>query len=111
MSRLQQRSPWFLIRKRGPEMNCERARMPHSLVVVLLCFGLATVSGCGRRFMRDIATDALDPGNLSDTEPSIAVNPHNHKEVGIVTFSENWTPAKGAPVWKSTDHGATWNKY
>jgi hypothetical protein len=92
-------------------MNCEHVRIPHFLVVALLSFSTAVASGCGGRFMRDIATDALDPSNLSDTEPSIAVNPHNQGEIAIVTFSENWTPAKGAPVWKSTDHGQTWNKY
>jgi len=92
-------------------MNCERTRFPHLFAMASLLLALATASGCGRRFIRDIATDALDPSNLSDTEPSIAVSPHNHAEIAIVTFSENWTPAKGAPIWKSTDHGETWNKY
>jgi len=60
--------------------------------------------------MKDIATDALDPSNLGDTEPSIAVNPRNTREIAVVAFSENWTPTAGAPVWKSGDRGRTWRK-
>jgi len=85
-------------------------RIHRCFVAASLLFSLGVSSGCGGRFMKDIATDALDPSNLADTEPSIAVSPHNHAEIAIVTFSENWTPSKGAPVWKSTDHGQTWNK-
>jgi len=58
----------------------------------------------------DIATDALDPNNLADTEPSIAVNPANNREIAIVAFSENWGPNAMAPVWKSSDGGVTWRK-
>lgn len=63
----------------------------------------------------DIATDATDPFNLADTEPSIAVNPANPNEIAVVAFSGNWgaNPAGAqisAPVWKSTDGGATWSK-
>jgi hypothetical protein len=52
----------------------------------------------------------LDPSNLADTEPSIAVNPHNPSQIAIVAFSENWSASRGAPIWKSTDHGVTWDK-
>jgi CARDB protein len=63
----------------------------------------------------DIATDATDPFNLADTEPSIAVNPANPLEIAVVAFSGNWGPAVtgaqvNAPVWKSTDGGLTWTK-
>lgn len=76
----------------------------------LLGLGLLMWTGCGALFIRDIATDALDPNNLADTEPSIAVNPLDRREIAIVTFSENWTAATGSPVWKSSDRGSTWRK-
>jgi len=59
---------------------------------------------------KDIATDGSDPGNLSDTEPSIAVNPLNPNDIVIVTFSEGWTPGASAPVWRSLDGGFSWKK-
>jgi len=63
-------------------------------------FGIAlSTAGCGRLYMADIANDTLDPLNLADTEPSIAVNPSNTYEIAIVTFSENWTTTRGSPVW------------
>ncbi len=58
----------------------------------------------------DVASDATDPANLGDTEPSIAVNPANPLEIAIVTFSERWSSTAMAPVWKSSDAGATWRK-
>src|SRR4051794_38629089 len=61
----------------------------------------------------DIATDATDPQNLADTEPSIAVNPKNPKEIAIVSFSQPWDPNDAsvmAPIWKSRDGGLTWKK-
>ena len=76
--------------------------------VVLCTVGLS--SACGKLFVRDIATDALDPSNLADTEPSIAVSPEHPSHVAIVTFSENWSASTGAPVWKSSDSGETWTK-
>ena len=81
-----------------------------SRLACLLVLGLLATTGCGGLFIRDIATDALDPSNLADTEPSIAVNPLNRREIAIVTFSENWTATAGAPVWKSSDRGSTWRK-
>src|SRR5262249_45736843 len=63
--------------------------------------------------IKDIATDATDPSNLSDTEPSIAVNPINPQEIAVVAFSEPWDPNDPtvmAPVWKSRDGGVTWKK-
>lgn len=62
-------------------------------------------------FIKDIATDANDPLNRADSEPSIAVNPINPNEISIVAFSENWSSTSGAPVWKSFDGGLTWKKY
>ena len=58
----------------------------------------------------NIATDATDPGNLGDTEPSIAVNPANPLEVVVVSFSETWNATTMAPVWKSSNGGLTWRK-
>lgn len=63
--------------------------------------------------IKDTATDATDPSNLADTEPSIAVSPLNSMEIAVVAFSENWDPNDAsvmAPVWKSHDGGATWVK-
>jgi hypothetical protein len=81
-----------------------------SRVACLLALALLVSTACGRLYLRDIATDALDPSNRADTEPSIAVNPLDRSEIAIVTFSENWTAAAGAPVWKSSDRGRTWRK-
>lgn len=78
--------------------------------------GLLLAIAPGSRFpvaaqtMVDIATDATDPRNLRDAEPSIAVNPLNPREISIVAFSEPWTATSGAPVWRSTDGGVTWTK-
>src|SRR5258705_13687630 len=58
----------------------------------------------------DIATDATDPLNLADTEPSIAVNPIDPMKIAVVSFSENWGPNAMAPVWKSDNGGVTWRK-
>ncbi len=58
----------------------------------------------------DIATDATDPSNLGDTEPSIAVNPVNPMEISVVSFSEGWSATTNGPVWKSNDGGTTWRK-
>jgi hypothetical protein len=80
------------------------------LASLLILSALALFSGCGRLYMKDIASDALDPSNLADTEPSIAVNAHSTSEIAIVTFSENWSATTGAPVWKSSDRGRTWRK-
>src|SRR5262249_30168255 len=64
-----------------------------------------------------IATDKTDEHNLADTEPSIAVNPRDPKQIAVVTFSEGWDylekePGKEdmAPIWKSKDGGCTWKK-
>lgn len=87
--------------------SCLASRSRLALVLIL---GLLAWSGCGVLFIKDIATDALDPNNRADTEPSIAVNPLNTREIAIVAFSENWNPTTGAPVWKSSDRGRTWRK-
>jgi hypothetical protein len=81
-----------------------------SRLACFLVLGLLSTTGCGRLFIKDVATDALDPSNLADTEPSIAVNPLNRREIAIVAFSENWSATAGAPVWKSSDRGRTWRK-
>lgn len=60
--------------------------------------------------VKDIATDALDQDDAGDTEPSIAVNPADPREIAIVAFSEPWGSDAKAPVWRSSDAGATWTK-
>jgi hypothetical protein len=69
-------------------------------------------------FLVDIATDATDPCNLPDGEPSIAVNPTNNMEIIALSFAEGWGQStckpeelnNKAPLWKSTDGGKTWQK-
>lgn len=78
-----------------------------------ICTSVVTalgLSACGTLHMKDIATDALDPSNLEDSEPSIAVNPQDTRQVAVVAFSEQWTPTTGAPIWKSDDRGRNWRK-
>jgi hypothetical protein len=60
----------------------------------------------------DIATNATDPNNLDDSEPSIAVNPLNPSQIAVVSFSGGWSQATGlrGPVWMSTNGGASWAK-
>src|SRR5438094_5835858 len=41
----------------------------------------------------DIANDKTDPFNQADTEPSIAVNPKDLKDIAVVAFSGNWDPS------------------
>lgn len=65
--------------------------------------------------LKDIADESSDPHNLSDGEPSIAVNPKNAQDIAVVTFSGEWggNSATGqilAPVWRSRDSGKTWRK-
>jgi len=71
----------------------------------------ATCLNCwGQARIVDIANDSNDPSNLSDSEPSIAVNPQNTMEIAIMAFSESWGTGTSAPVWKSDDGGFTWRK-
>jgi hypothetical protein len=79
-------------------------------LAALLALGVSAVPLAAQARLADVATDANDPFNLSDTEPSIAVNPLNPLEIVIVTFSENWGPGVRAPIWRSTNGGLTWTK-
>ena len=58
----------------------------------------------------DIADDKSDQSNYDDSEPSIAVNPKNPKEIAVVAFSGSWGEDIQAPIWKSRDGGASWKK-
>jgi hypothetical protein len=78
-----------------------------TLTILAMLFGANTLLA---QTMVDVATDATDPQNLRDAEPSIAVNPKNTKEISIVTFSEPWGAGFLAPVWRSIDGGVTWRK-
>jgi hypothetical protein len=75
-----------------------------------LSFSICIFSLASGQTMVNIASDATDPTNRRDAEPSIAVNPRNPLEISVVTFSEGWGSGAKAPVWRSTDGGATWVK-
>ena len=60
--------------------------------------------------IKDIATDATDPNNLEDSEPSIAVDPTNPMRIAVVAFSGNYGGSTLGPVWISTNGGTTWTK-
>lgn len=83
-----------------------------ALARVLCILGLFTVGlSSAQAQIRDIATNATDPFDMDDSEPSIAVNPLNPLEIAIVTFSEQqWGMGLNAPVWKSIDGGLNWTK-
>ena len=81
--------------------------------VYLLVIAINTItlpSFISAQTIKDIATNATDPSNLADTEPSIAVDPTNPLRIAIVSFAENWGPGANAPVWMSTNGGTTWTK-
>src|SRR6266481_5985626 len=81
--------------------------------VYLLVIAINTVtlpSFVSAQTIKDIATDATDPSNLADTEPSIAVDPTNPMRIAILSFAENWGGGANAPVWISTNGGTTWTK-
>lgn len=81
-----------------------------SLKVASAVFLILVGSSVSKAQLVDIATDLTDPSNLKDHEPSIAVNPLNPREIVVTTFSEGWGPGELAPIWRSTDGGATWAK-
>src|SRR6266567_1629854 len=74
----------------------------------LMCLSMGTSGQTAT--IRDIATDATDPNNFTDFEPSIAVNPRNNQHIAVVAFSGNWGPGVSAPVWQSLDGGLTWTR-
>lgn len=80
---------------------------------LFLAFLLVTIPSVARaQTLIDIATNATDPYNFADSEPSIAVNPRNPNQINVVTFSGGWSVATGdrAPVWMSADGGTSWTK-
>lgn len=79
------------------------------LVAAAMAIAVGTVIDAQVRQV-NMGTDANDPGNLDDSEPSIAVNPLNHQQIAVVAFSEGWIGTQNAPVWKSDDGGLTWRK-
>src|SRR5207302_713448 len=83
--------------------------VPAYLLLVTVFMSVCPVVGFSQT-IKDIATDATDPNNLADTEPSIAVDPNNPLRIAVVSFSEPWAAQLGAPVWMSTDGGNTWTK-
>src|SRR5437763_10446964 len=76
----------------------------------LVAFAAAGADMVHAQTLVNVATDQTDPRDLTDAEPSIAVNPLNPLDIAIVTFSEPWEAQAGAPVWRSLDGGATWTK-
>jgi hypothetical protein len=77
-----------------------------TVMLIMMIFSLAAKS----QTIKDVASDATDPTDRADTEPSIAVDPSNRLRIAIVSFSEPWGAGVGAPVWMSTDGGVTWTK-
>lgn len=88
----------------------KNASMKLSLKVAFVVFLILVGLTVSKAQLIDIATDATDPSNLRDNEPSIAVNPLNPLEIVVTTFSDGWGPDEPGPVWRSTDGGATWTK-
>jgi HYDIN/CFA65/VesB family protein len=83
--------------------------MRKHIFFALLMLPLASVAAA--QTLVDIATDATDPFDLDDSEPSIAVNPLNPLEIRVVTFAEGWSLGTAlGPVWVSNDGGVTWDK-
>ena len=84
--------------------------MRRNIFAVLTLTMLFAVSAAAQ--LVDIATNASDPNNLVDAEPSIAVNPLNPSQIAVVSFSGGWSQATGlrGPVWMSTNGGASWSK-
>jgi len=61
----------------------------------------------------DPAVDNTDPNfattdTIGGTEPSVARNPFDPSEVVMTSFSGSW--GANAPLWHSTNGGATWTK-
>ena len=83
--------------------------MRKNIISALLALLFASVAPA--QTLVDIATNATDPSNLADSEPSIAVNPTNPQQIAVVTFSEGWTfGGTRGPMWVSNDGGTTWSK-
>ncbi|MBI3909715.1 MAG: DUF11 domain-containing protein [Armatimonadetes bacterium] len=80
------------------------------MLILAVALVLVPVPSQAQPIIVDIATNATDPFNLDDAEPSIAVNPANPLEISVVTFAEGWGPGSPGPVWKSFDGGMTWTK-
>src|SRR5438128_3172319 len=94
----------------SPSVSRTKSRAIFVYLLMVALIGLTFPRMGHSQTIKDIATDATDPNNLADTEPSIAVDPSNPLRIAIVSFSENWGPGVRAPVWMSTDGGATWSK-
>jgi hypothetical protein len=63
-------------------------------------------------FVRDVVVSNTDKNlkntnNSANSEPSIAINPKNPKEIDILAFTSAW--GADAPVWHSTNGGAIWS--
>jgi hypothetical protein len=106
-------------------MKSDSTQLKLCLAVLAAVFVLTFSARLQAQVMIDIATDLTDPCNFADSEPSIAVNPLNSREIAVLTFSEGWGPSRNsrtelpckttqdespAPVWKSLDGGVTWRK-
>src|SRR5262245_48320028 len=86
-----------------PGLRVPRKRQRSSL------FSLATAP----IFIRDAVVSNTDAtlntmDMFIDSEPTIAVNPANPNEIVLTAFSGFW--GANAPLWHSTDAGATWTK-
>jgi len=79
--------------KCSPSVSRTKSRAIFVYLLMVALIGLTVPRMGHSQTIKDIATDATDPNNLADTEPSIAVDPSNPLRIAIVSFSENWDPA------------------
>jgi hypothetical protein len=80
-------------------------------MIARLALAVFFAATCASAQLVDIATDVTDPNNFDDSEPSIAVNPRNPRQIAVVAFSgSTWGNGKLAPIWQSNDGGANWTR-
>ena len=71
-------------------------------------------------FLSDVIVSNTDPDlknqdNVLNSEPGIAINPANSRQIVISSFSGAWSQTapgqfRNAPIWFSKDGGALWTK-
>ncbi len=73
--------------KCSPSVSRTNSRAIFVYLLMVAFIGLTFPRVGHSQTIKDIATDATDPNNLADTEPSIAVDPSNPLRIAIVSFS------------------------
>ena len=56
----------------------------------------------------NVIPQSLSAETRQDSEPNIAVNPANHAQIAITAFTPDPMGGSNAPIFVSTDTGATW---